>query len=171
MIKNLNSIGISTNDDVRNKLKTHQANIKKAYNKVKKNLNYTSLFMEHGPVNGKNITDNQFCGMEFISKAEKSGSNECTHSLITGDCNLKNNELVIKRYLDKLGYVLVPHHSGVKEWSDYICKNTSNVVWIVTISEIKSRPYGLIASDIYFSNEELYICDKEHEFEYEILFF
>jgi len=65
--------------------------------------------------------------------------------------------------------VLVPHHSGLKEWDDYICQDTDKVVWIVTISQIKSRPYGQVVSDIYSNNEELYICDKTKFFEYELI--
>ena len=167
IIKNLNAIGITTKDDVRRDLKAKKDDIKKAYKKVKINLNLTSLFMEHGPVDERSIKESTYSGFEFKSKKVKKGKNDYVHSLITGDCNLLNNRIVIYGYLNKLGYVLVPHHSGLKEWNDYICQNTDKVVWIVTISQIRTRPYGQVVSDICSNNEELYICDKTEIFEYE----
>ena len=169
IIKSLNAIGITTKDDVRRNLKAKQDDIKAAYKNVKGDLNLTSLFMEHGPIDEKSIKESTYSGLEFKSKKVKKGKNDYVHSLITGDCNLLNNKSVIKGYLNKLGYVLVPHHSGLKEWDDYICQDTDKVVWIVTISQIKSRPYGQVVSDIYSNNEELYICDKTKFFEYELI--
>lgn len=66
----------------------------------------------------------------------------------------------------KFAYALVPHHSGVGEWNDYLCRNTDKVDWIVTISEIGVRPYGKVVADIYSNDEELFICDGKQEFEY-----
>lgn len=169
IIRNLNAIGITTKDDVRRNLNAKTDDIKKAYKKVKSNLNLTSLFMEHGPVDERDIKESVYSGLEFKSRKIRKGRNDYVHSLITGDCNLLNNKMVIDGYLSKLGYVLVPHHSGLKEWDDYICQKTDNVVWIVTISQIRSRPYGQVVSDIYSNSEELYICDKTEIFEYELM--
>lgn len=167
IIQNLNSIGIKTKDDLRHNLSTKKDDIKKAYKNVIKNLNLTSMFMEHGPVGTTSIKESSYAGFEFLSRQVKSKKNDHMHSLITGDCNLLKNKNEINCYLNELGYVLVPHHSGTNEWNDYICKNTDNVIWIVTISEIKTRPYALVVNDIYSNSEELYICDKIRAFEYE----
>ena len=167
IISNLNAIGIKTKDDVRKKLETKQQDIKDAYKKVMYDLNATSLFMEHGPVDDKLIKESDYCGLEFISGSIESEKNVNMHSLITGDCSLLVNKSIISRYVDNLGYVLVPHHSGIKEWDDFICKGAKTAVWIVTISKIGIRPYGLIVSDIYTNKEKLYICDNSKAFEYE----
>lgn len=166
IIAELNAIGIVTKDDVRQKLRTHQQDIKEAYEKVMDNLNLTSLFMEHGPVDDKFVNETFYCGQEFISRTVEKGKNVNMHSLITGDCNLSINRCTICKYVDQLGYVLVPHHSGVQEWNDFICNSTETVVWIVTISKIRTRPYGLVVRDIYSNYEKLYICDKHTSFEY-----
>lgn len=166
IIAELNAIGIVTKDDVQKKLETHHQDIKDAYKKVMDNLNLTSLFMEHGPVDDKLVNETFYCGQEFISGTVEKGKNVNLHSLITGDCNLSINRCTICKYVDHLGYVLVPHHSGVQEWDTFICNSTETAVWIVTISEIRTRPYGLVVSDIYSNKEKLYICDKYTPFEY-----
>ena len=166
IIEKLNEIGIRTKADVNRVLATKQPQIKNAYKKVIHNLNLTSLFLEHGPVDDSSIKESVYRGSEFISGAIKEDINIKMHSLITGDCNLSVNISTINRYADILGYILVPHHSGSDEWDTFLCESTKPAVWIVTISEVRSRPYGLVVHDIYSNNCELYICDKVKPFEY-----
>lgn len=169
-IKNsLKNLGINNNDDLKNYIKKNGiSNIKNAYQKLgRKSQNQTSIFLEHGPcesVNGHISV--VFNGFEFLTSSSKKDKMTRTHSLITGDMNLSKNKAIISQYYKDLGLVLVPHHSAVAEWGDSICHNTTNLVWVVTIAEISSRPYGKIVQDIYNNNQELYICDKKNSFEY-----
>ena len=169
--KELLGLGFKDNNDVRKYIQINNdvSKIKEIYQKVmkRKSLNETSIFLEHGPVLDK-IKVNQIKGTEYMPANNKY---DCfnTHSLITADINLRKNKNVISMYYNKLGFVLVPHHSGSKEWDDYICKNTKNVVWIVTISKIASRPYGKVVQGIYGNNQKLYICDKKQAFEYDYI--
>jgi len=88
------------------------------------------------------------------------------HSLISGDCNFSKNSTIISTYIDQLAYALVPHHSGLTEWDDYICDNNGDVVWIVTINNVASRPYAKIVRDIYKKGNELFVCDHVNTFCY-----
>ena len=136
-------------------------------------LNETSIFLEHGPLIDK-IKIVGINGYEFLTRKIRADAGMGAHSLITGDMNLneKKNECIIGNYYNKLGVVLVPHHSGVHEWSTHVCQNMHVcpnmhlVVWVVSISEIGIRPYGKVVKDIYDNGQKLYICDKNYSFEY-----
>ena len=171
--KRLQEIGLSSNTSIQNKLQsgTDIEKIRKAYNKSKEKhnfkLNETSIFLEHGPlVNRIKIVG--INGYEFFSGTNGNTVGIGTHSLITGDMNLneKGNECVISNFYNILGVVLVPHHSGVHEWSTYVCQNMHSAVWVVGISGIGVRPHGKVVKDIYVNGQILYICDKKCSFEY-----
>lgn len=166
ILTNLSSIKINSQQDVKNKLGTHTDDIVAAYKKVKIDLNLTSMFMVHGPAKGICVKQSCYCGKPFIfpRKHARLITSGHYHTLISGDCNLSKNRPILKKYSKMLAYALVPHHSGVKEWADYICKNSNEVIWIVTIKMISSRPYGKIVSDIYSNGDELYVCDSSTEF-------
>lgn len=168
ILTNLKSIGITSQQDVKNKLGTHTDDIVAAYKKVINDLNFTSMFMVHGPRSAMYVKYSCSNGKPFIGSGNPIRNNDSGHyhTLISGDCNLSNNRSILSHYIEMLAYALVPHHSGVKEWADYICKGSNELVWIVTISEISSRPYGKIVSDIYSYGDELFICDKKDEFEH-----
>lgn len=168
ILSELSAIGIQTNDDVRRNLHTKQAQIKQAYQNAVNNLNITSMFMDHGPIDESMIGISVYSGMEFTSQKREFSFNASGHfhSLITGDCNIAKNQSIVQRYADRLAYALVPHHSGIGEWNDCLCRNTDKVDWIVTISKIGVRPYGKVVSDIYSNDEKLFICDEKQEFEY-----
>ena len=145
--------------------------IRDAYNesmrKYNSNLNETSIFLEHGPLTDKiKVTDITGYGF-FMGKFEREGGIR-THSLITGDMSLNevNNKGIISNFYNKLGVVLVPHHSGVREWSTCVCQNIKPAAWVVTISGIGIRPYGKVVKDVYNSGHSLYICDNKYSFEY-----
>lgn len=170
-IKNgLRKLGLFTNADIRNNLVKLKNDIKKVYKASIRNLNKTSIFLVHGPE--ENIVfSSEFTGLEYISRKLKRDKQPNFYTLITGDCSLADNKSVINNYASNLGYVLVPHHSGTEEWASYLCEHKDNrdISWIVTISEVKSRPYGLVVSDIYHNHQKLYICDKKTGFIYSFL--
>lgn len=168
ILAGLKSIGIHNQADLKNKLSTQLNKIMTVYKNLKVDLNLTSMFMVHGPAKGICVKKSCYCGKPFIfprnlTRLITSGH---YHTLISGDCNLSKNRPILKKYSKMLAYALVPHHSGVKEWADYICKNSNEMVWIVTINVISSRPYGKIISDIYSNGDELYICDSCTEFKH-----
>ena len=171
-IKNaLKKIGINNNNDLKAYIqKKGISDIKNTYqkimNKFNANHNQTSIFLEHGPIVEKELSVS-YDGLEFLSLKHQVDKRMKTHSLITGDMKLLNNKSIIDDYCDKLGFVLVPHHSGECEWNDFICKKSHFIIWIVTIAQIGARPYGKVVQDIYNHNHELYICDKKYSFEYE----
>jgi hypothetical protein len=163
----LAGIGIHTKDDVLAKLSTNFDDIKKAYDSSIGDLNLTSIYLIHGPLDCSSITDCTYGGQQFLPFSLNMGFAYKYHSLITGDCNLDRNRSKISSYSDQLGFALVPHHSGLKEWSDYLCVSNLDLLWIVTISKVGSRPNGLVVRDIYVNSNELFICDKNHSFEYD----
>lgn len=164
----LQRMGISNNTSIQN---VNIKDLRKAYNKSmgKHNfkLNETSIFLEHGPLM-KQIKIIGINGYDFFTGTNGNMFEIGTHSLITGDMNLneKRNERVVSNYYNILGVVLVPHHSGVHEWSAYVCQNMHYAVWVVGISGIGVRPYGKVVKDIYGNGQKLYICDKNYSFEY-----
>lgn len=150
-IKNgLKKLGLFTNNDIRKNLVKKEKDIKKVYVTAAKNkLNKTSIFLVHGPAENV-VSSSNFTGFEFISRKLENDKQTSFYTLITGDCSLEDNKDVINGYVSDLGYVLVPHHSGIKEWSNYLCEQKSDnyISWIVTIAKIDSRPYGRVVSDI-----------------------
>ncbi len=168
LLAGLNSIGIKNQADLKSKLSSKIANIVAVYNNLKLNLNLTSMFMIHGPENGLDVKYSCYRGTPFITPRcsvweKKSGH---YYTLISGDCSLSKNDSILRKYTKMLSYALVPHHSGVKEWADNVCRGSDIVTWIVTINEVSSRPYGKVVSDIYSYGDELYICDNGNEFEH-----
>lgn len=164
----LKKLGLLTNDDIRKNLSKMESDIKNVYMAAtRKKLNITSIFLAHGPAENV-VQSSEFIGLEYMSRNPKKDNQTKFYSLITGDCNLEENKSIIEGYAPDLGYVLVPHHSGINEWASYLCecKDNSGISWIVTISEVRSRPYGLVVSDIYRNHQELYICDAKSEFVY-----
>lgn len=167
ILSELAHIGIITPKDVLDNLEIHYEDIKNAYIKAIKNLNLTCIFMVHGPVNDSDLLESSSQGTEFLScKTISMKIKQKYYSFISGDCNLSNNKTVITDYVNQLGYALVPHHSGMKEWSDFLCNANKDIQWIVTINEIGSRPYGKIVKDIYRNGSKLFICDKTKSFDY-----
>lgn len=168
ILAGLHSIGINNQADLKNNLNTQLDKIKAVYNNLKMNINFTSMFMVHGPADGLYVKYSCCCGKPFMISeiAVKKNESGHYHTLISGDCNFSNNYPKLSKYRNMLAYALVPHHSGVKEWADYLCKGSNKIIWIVTINEISSRPYGIIVSDIYSCKDELFVCDKKEEFEH-----
>jgi len=159
-------LGVVTPDDVLEMLETHENQIREAYNRATKKLNLTSIFVVHGPTDEAIVDSGEFTGKEFFSNLDKSDIHDKYHSLVCGDFNLNNNLSTVKKYKDKLGFCLVPHHSGTNEWNGTLTKEIDKLKWIVTVDKVDTRPHAKVVRDIHNSSNELFVCDLENSFEY-----
>lgn len=170
--KELSDIGIYGAADVKKQIYSKYKDIKKIYEKVFKNLNLTSMFLVHGPIDSSSIEKTKYEGQIYYKNPRYRFDEQNTfHSFISGDMylNERNNQRKIDPYIDKIKYALIPHHSSASSWSDYICSRNKDVLWIVTISKVGSRPYGQVVKDIYENEQEIYICDSIKSFDYEFI--
>lgn len=170
--KELSNIGIYGTADVKKQIYSKYKDIKKIYEKVFKNLNLTSMFLVHGPIDSGSIEKTKYEGQLYDKNPRYNFDDQNKfYSFISGDMYLDkgNNQRKIEPYIDKIKYALIPHHSSISSWSDYICSKNKDILWIVTISKVGSRPYGKVVKDIYENEQEIYICDSIKSFDYEFI--
>lgn len=158
--------------DLQEALENDYKNIIMVYEKVFKNLNLTSMFLVHGPIDPNVIMQTNFEGSPYLNNPSfHFDEKNKYHSFVSGDMDLRKytNQKKLNRYENKIKYALVPHHSSTTSWSDILCKKNKDILWVVTIGNIGVRPYGKVVKEIYDNNQEIYICDKSKSFEYEFI--
>lgn len=123
-----NSITPPNSNDIRTIISSKEGRdrLKKCYQKIKSNLNDSSLVLYHGPIDARETTFSPKCLSSFPSSV--CCCSMCRHlnnrlgHLLTGDINLNDEkypELVthFRGFFKDISVALVPHHGSKHNWN------------------------------------------------------